>query len=66
MDMNTNVKSSEVSKKSLADKLVESRQSNVDEFGGIEHRLELISNVKSVDYVNDSKATDVNSTWYSL
>ena len=66
MDMNTNVKSSGVSQKSLADKLVESRQSNVGEFGGIEHRLELISNVNRVDYVNDSKATDVNSTWYSL
>ena len=30
------------------------------------HRLELIKNVGGVDYVNDSKATDVNSTWYSL
>ncbi|MBL4653207.1 MAG: hypothetical protein JKY53_10150 [Flavobacteriales bacterium] len=64
--MSTNIKNSEVSKKSLADKMVESRKSNVDEFGGIEHRLELISNINGVDYVNDSKATDVNSTWYSL
>jgi UDP-N-acetylmuramoylalanine--D-glutamate ligase len=64
--MSTNIKNSEVSEKSLTDKLVESRKLNVDEFGGIEHRLELISNVNGVDYVNDSKATDVNSTWYSL
>ena len=64
--MNTNVKKSGVSQRSLAEKLVESRLSNVDEFGGIEHRLELISNVNGVDYVNDSKATDVNCTWYSL
>lgn len=66
MDMKINVKSAEVSERSLTDKLVESRQSIVDEFGGIEHRLELISTFGGVEYVNDSKATDVNSTWYSL
>ena len=64
--MITSVKTSGVSGKSLADKMVESRKLNVDEFGGIEHRLELITNIGGVDYVNDSKATDVNSTWYSL
>jgi len=32
----------------------------------IEHRLEFVARVRSVDYINDSKATNVNSTWYAL
>ncbi|MCQ2369661.1 MAG: UDP-N-acetylmuramoyl-L-alanine--D-glutamate ligase [Paludibacteraceae bacterium] len=36
------------------------------DFQGVEHRLEPITKVKSVLYVNDSKATNVNSCWYAL
>jgi UDP-N-acetylmuramoylalanine--D-glutamate ligase len=35
-------------------------------FKGVEHRLEKVARVKGVDYINDSKATNVNSCWYAL
>ena len=35
-------------------------------FTGVEHRLEKVARVKGVDYINDSKATNVNSCWYAL
>ena len=36
------------------------------DFKGVEHRLEKVTRVKGVDYINDSKATNVNSCWYAL
>ena len=36
------------------------------DFQGVEHRLEKVCRVKGVDYINDSKATNVNSCWYAL
>ena len=36
------------------------------DFEGIEHRLEYAGTVDGVRYINDSKATNVNSTWYAL
>jgi UDP-N-acetylmuramoylalanine--D-glutamate ligase len=35
-------------------------------FLGVEHRLEPVFKVRGVQYINDSKATNVNSTWYAL
>lgn len=35
-------------------------------FKGVEHRLEKVCRVRGVDYINDSKATNVNSCWYAL
>ena len=35
-------------------------------FQGVEHRMEKVLSVGGVMYVNDSKATNVNSTWYAL
>jgi UDP-N-acetylmuramoylalanine--D-glutamate ligase len=35
-------------------------------FKGVEHRLETVLKVRDVLYINDSKATNVNSTWYAL
>jgi UDP-N-acetylmuramoylalanine--D-glutamate ligase len=35
-------------------------------FEGVEHRLELVDRISAVDYINDSKATNVNATWYAL
>ena len=35
-------------------------------FRGVEHRLEYVARVRGVDYINDSKATNVNSCWYAL
>ena len=41
------------------------RQSLLD-FQGVEHRLEYVATVRNVRYINDSKATNVNSCWYAL
>lgn len=41
------------------------RESLLD-FEGIEHRLENVATINGVDYINDSKATNVNSTWWAL
>ena len=41
------------------------RQSLID-FENLEHRLEHVITVHGVDYVNDSKATNVNASWYAL
>ncbi|MGM9773593.1 MAG: UDP-N-acetylmuramoyl-L-alanine--D-glutamate ligase [Candidatus Egerieousia sp.] len=35
-------------------------------FQGVEHRLEKVLTVKGVQYINDSKATNVDSAWYAL
>jgi len=35
-------------------------------FTGVEHRLERFLKVHGIEFVNDSKATNVNSTWYAL
>ena len=35
-------------------------------FAGIEHRLEPCGTIDGVDYINDSKATNVDSVWYAL
>jgi len=39
---------------------------SLSSFQGVEHRLEKVLKVKNVMYINDSKATNVNSTWYAL
>lgn len=36
------------------------------DFQGVEHRLEAVARVRNVLFVNDSKATNVNSCWYAL
>lgn len=35
-------------------------------FAGVEHRLEHVRTIGGVEYINDSKATNVNATWYAL
>ncbi len=35
-------------------------------FAGVEHRLQYVATVRGVRYINDSKATNVNSCWYAL
>jgi UDP-N-acetylmuramoylalanine--D-glutamate ligase len=35
-------------------------------FHGVEHRLERFLKVHGIEFINDSKATNVNSTWYAL
>ena len=36
------------------------------DFQGVEHRLEDVTKVHGISFINDSKATNVNSTWYAL
>jgi len=38
----------------------------VQTFENLEHRMEAVATVRGVEFVNDSKATNVNSTWYAL
>lgn len=38
----------------------------LQDFTAVEHRLEFVATVDGVRYINDSKATNVNSTWYAL
>lgn len=38
----------------------------VQNFQSLEHRMEHVATVRGVDFINDSKATNVNSTWYAL
>jgi UDP-N-acetylmuramoylalanine--D-glutamate ligase len=36
------------------------------DFKNLEHRLEFVVKIHDVEFINDSKATNVNSTWYAL
>ena len=38
----------------------------VQNFQGLEHRMEHVATVRGVEFINDSKATNVNSAWYAL
>ena len=39
---------------------------SLQDFRNAEHRLEFVASINGVDFINDSKATNVNSTWYAL
>lgn len=39
---------------------------SLENFEGAEHRLENVAKIKGVEYINDSKATNVNATFYAL
>ncbi len=44
----------------------EQLRESLSDFTGVEHRLERFLTVHGIEFVNDSKATNVNSTWYAL
>jgi UDP-N-acetylmuramoylalanine--D-glutamate ligase len=44
----------------------DSLREKFSDFENVEHRLEFVANVHGIEYINDSKATNVNSTWYAL
>lgn len=54
----------------IAAKVLEIRNESVREsltdFKNVEHRLEFVAKVNGIEFINDSKATNVNSTWYAL
>lgn len=50
----------------LLDVKKEDIRRSLSDFAGVEHRLEFVKDVDGVRYINDSKATNVNSCWYAL
>jgi UDP-N-acetylmuramoylalanine--D-glutamate ligase len=54
----------------LAARAFEVRNENIRDslmsFRGVEHRLEYVRLLHNVEFINDSKATNINSTWYAL
>ncbi len=44
----------------------ENIRKSLSDFPGVEHRLERVTTVRGVNYVNDSKATNVDACWYAL
>ena len=54
----------------MAAQLLKARKQVVKEslenFEGAEHRLENVVKIKDVEYINDSKATNINATFYAL
>lgn len=44
----------------------ETIRQSLSDFQGVEHRLEPVIKVHGIMFINDSKATNVNSTWYAL
>lgn len=55
---------------SLAASAVDIRKEKIREalqtFESLEHRMEPVASIKNVEFINDSKATNVNSTWFAL
>jgi UDP-N-acetylmuramoylalanine--D-glutamate ligase len=41
-------------------------RNSLADFEGVEHRLEPVAKVRNIMFINDSKATNVNSCWYAL
>lgn len=54
----------------ITGRLVELRKENIREsladFTNVEHRLEFVAKVNGIEFINDSKATNINATWYAL
>jgi UDP-N-acetylmuramoylalanine--D-glutamate ligase len=54
----------------LAARILEIRKDVVREslqdFTNVEHRLEFVAKVNGIEFINDSKATNINSTWFAL
>jgi UDP-N-acetylmuramoylalanine--D-glutamate ligase len=55
---------------SLAASAIDIRKEKIREalqtFESLEHRMEPVASIKNVEFINDSKATNVNSTWFAL
>jgi UDP-N-acetylmuramoylalanine--D-glutamate ligase len=55
---------------SLAATAVDIRKEKIREalqtFESLEHRMESVATIKGVEFINDSKATNINSTWFAL
>lgn len=54
----------------IAGRILDIRKSSVREslsdFTNVEHRLEFVAKVNGIEFINDSKATNINATWFAL
>lgn len=50
----------------LLDIRKETIRESLEDFAGAEHRLEFVATINGIDFINDSKATNINSVWYAL
>jgi UDP-N-acetylmuramoylalanine--D-glutamate ligase len=54
----------------VAARIVEIRKDivrqSLEDFVNVEHRLEFVAKINGVEFINDSKATNINSTWFAL
>lgn len=50
----------------LLDIRKESIRESLSDFTNVEHRLEFVAMVNGIKFINDSKATNINATWYAL
>lgn len=55
---------------SLSEKLINIRNRNLSEslsdFEGAKHKLQYLKSIEGVDFVNDSRSTNINSVWFAL
>lgn len=55
---------------SLASSIVNIRKDiireSLEDFVNVEHRLEFVASINGIEFINDSKATNINSAWYAL
>lgn len=54
----------------IASRILEIRKDvvreSLEDFVNVEHRLEFVAKVNGIEFINDSKATNVNATWFAL
>jgi UDP-N-acetylmuramoylalanine--D-glutamate ligase len=50
----------------LDQRLIQARKESIRRLNDIEHRLEFVDVIEGVEYINDAKADDANSSWYSI
>ncbi len=50
----------------LLDVRKEMIRESLSDVQSVEHRMEFVARINNIDFVNDSKATNINSTWYAL
>ena len=39
---------------------------SLQDFKSLEHRMEYVLTIRGIEFINDSKATNINSTWFAL
>ena len=44
----------------------ESIRESLQDFNSLEHRMEYVLTIRGIEFINDSKATNVNSAWFAL